>query len=33
MLEYVKEMAKSFDGFRMDNLHGTPISVARYLIR
>jgi glycogen debranching enzyme len=26
-------MAKHFDGFRMDNLHGTQISVARYMIR
>jgi len=33
MLKYVQEMAKYFDGFRLDNLHGTPIYVARYLIR
>jgi glycogen debranching enzyme len=26
-------MAQFFDGFRMDNLHGTPIHVARYLIK
>ena len=26
-------MAKYFDGFRMDNLHGTPIFVARHMIR
>lgn len=33
MLAYVREMAKYFDGFRMDNLHGTPIYVARQMIR
>ena len=33
MLGYVCEMAKYFDGFRLDNLHGTPIYLARYLIR
>jgi len=33
MLEYVREMARYFDGFRMDNLHGTQLSVARYMIR
>lgn len=26
-------MARQFDGFRMDNLHGSPLSVAKYLIR
>ena len=33
MLEYVWEMAKYFNGFRLDNLHGTPIYVARHMIR
>jgi len=33
MLHYVRLMAKYFDGFRMDNLHGTQLSVARYMIR
>jgi glycogen debranching enzyme len=33
MLEYIQEMAQYFDGFRMDNLHGTQINVARYLIK
>jgi len=33
MLEYVRIMAQYFDGFRMDNLHGTQISVARYMIK
>lgn len=33
MLEYVQLMARYFDGFRMDNLHGTQISVARYMIK
>ena len=26
-------MAKYFDGFRLDNLHGTPIYLARHMIR
>ena len=26
-------MAQYFDGFRMDNLHGTQITVARHLIK
>jgi glycogen debranching enzyme len=26
-------MAQYFDGFRMDNLHGTQINVARFLIK
>lgn len=33
MTHYVREMAQYFDGFRMDNLHGTQISVARYMIK
>lgn len=33
MLEYVRQMARQFDGFRMDNLHGSPLYVAKYLIR
>lgn len=33
MLSYVREMAKYFDGFRMDNLHGTPIYVAKHMIK
>jgi glycogen debranching enzyme len=33
MTTYVREMAKYFDGFRLDNLHGTPIYLARYMIR
>lgn len=33
MLKYVKIMAHHFDGFRLDNLHGTPLIVAEYLVR
>ena len=33
MLEYVRQMARQFDGFRMDNLHGSPLNAAKYLIR
>lgn len=33
MLEYVREMAYYFDGFRMDNLHGTQIIVAKHMIK
>lgn len=33
MTMYVKEMAKYFDGFRMDNLHGTQLNVARHMIK
>ena len=32
MEEYVGLMAKHFDGFRLDNLHGTPLKVARHMI-
>ena len=32
MEEYVEKMAKYFDGMRLDNLHGTPLPVARYMI-
>ena len=32
MLEYVRLMARYFDGFRMDNLHGTQLNVARHMI-
>lgn len=33
MTEYVKKMAGIFDGFRMDNLHGTQLHVARQMIK
>lgn len=32
MEEYVSLMAQQFDGFRLDNLHGTPLKVARHMI-
>ena len=32
MEKYVEKMAQHFDGFRLDNLHGTPLHVARYMI-
>ena len=30
---YVQLMAKYFDGFRLDNLHGTQINVGEYMIK
>lgn len=33
MTEYVVGMAKIFDGFRLDNAHSTPISLAEHLMR
>ena len=33
MTEYVTSMAENFDGFRMDNLHGTQRHVAKYMIQ
>ena len=32
MEKYVEKMAQHFDGFRLDNLHGTPLNVARHMI-
>ena len=32
MSKYVQNMAKCFNGFRLDNSHSTPIYVAQYLI-
>lgn len=29
---YVSEMARVFDGFRLDNAHSTPIHVCQYLL-
>ena len=31
MTQYVQDMAKMFNGFRLDNAHSTPIFVAEYL--
>ena len=31
MTKYVQDMAKMFNGFRLDNAHSTPIFVAEYL--
>lgn len=31
--EYVKIMAKYFDGFRLDNLHGTQMNVGEFMIK
>lgn len=33
MTNYVKVMAKYFDGFRLDNLHGTQMNVAQFMIK
>ena len=33
MEKYVAVMAKYFDGFRLDNLHGTALNVANHMIR
>lgn len=32
MTQYVQEMARIFNGFRLDNAHSTPIYVAEYLM-
>ncbi|GAA5827939.1 hypothetical protein JCM11251_005656 [Rhodosporidiobolus azoricus] len=32
MGEYVAKLAKTFDGFRLDNSHSTPIAVGEYLM-
>jgi glycogen debranching enzyme len=33
MKNYVHTMAKYFDGFRLDNLHGTQLNVAQIMIK
>lgn len=33
MKNYVQEMAMMFDGFRLDNCHGTQLNVARYMVK
>lgn len=33
MTKYVEDMARSFNGFRLDNAHSTPIHVAEYLMK
>lgn len=33
MTKYVQDMASSFDGFRLDNCHGTQLNVARYMVK
>jgi glycogen debranching enzyme len=33
MKKYVQTMAKYFDGFRLDNLHGTQLNVAQVMIK
>jgi glycogen debranching enzyme len=33
MRNYVQEMATLFDGFRLDNCHGTQLNVAKYMIK
>lgn len=33
MTKYVQEMATIFDGFRLDNCHGTQLNVARYMVK
>jgi glycogen debranching enzyme len=32
MGKYVKELARVFDGFRLDNSHSTPLVVGEYLM-
>lgn len=33
MRKYVQIMAKHFDGFRLDNLHGTQLNLAQWMIK
>lgn len=33
MKQYVQVMATYFDGFRLDNCHGTQLNVARYMVK
>jgi hypothetical protein len=33
MRKYVQIMARIFDGFRLDNLHGTQLNVAQWVIK
>ena len=33
MKQYVQLMASVFDGFRLDNCHGTQLNVARYMVK
>lgn len=33
MANYVRKMAHYFDGFRLDNLHGTQINVGDFMIK
>lgn len=33
MTKYVQENAKAFEGFRLDNCHGTQLNVARYMVK
>jgi glycogen debranching enzyme len=32
MSQYVRNMAKIFDGIRLDNAHNTPIHIAKYML-
>ena len=32
MSTYVSDMARIFDGFRLDNAHSTPVHVCQYLL-